>query len=95
MKDEYTIINKAAIQKEKEELKGIINKHLGYAEEEIYDKIDSLCSQSTPLIPEIEKAFDAGEKRGYEIPSFQMRGMSVNTENPNVKDYISNLKLDI
>ena len=64
----------------------------------IMGKIESLqdfLSQSTPLIPEIEKAFDAGEKRGYEIPSFQMRGMPVNTENPTVKDYISNLKLDI
>lgn len=90
MKDEYIIINKTAIRKEKEELKNLINKYVGYAEQEIYDKIDELFFQSTPLIPVIEQAFDAGNKRGWSgYP---------NTDNwtqPNKQDYISNLKLDI
>ena len=57
---EYIVVNKTDIQKEKEELKKLINKYIGYAEQEIYDKIDELCSQSTPLIPEIEKAYSWG-----------------------------------
>ena len=37
------------------------------------------------------KAFEAGEKRGYELPALQMRGMSVkNTENPKNMEYMEN-----
>lgn len=76
-------------------MKKIINKHLGYAEQAIYDKIDELCSQSTPLIPEIEKAFDEG--KGVGIISYQPRWHTLDKElyNERKQDYISNLKLGI
>lgn len=62
MNDKYIIINKQDFENQKEELKKVINKYVGYAEQEIYDKIDySLLSQSAPLIPEIEKAYEAGK----------------------------------
>ncbi len=89
MKDEYIIINKTAIQKEKEELKKLINKHVGYGEQEIYDKIDELCSQSTPLIPVVKKAFDAGG--AYTLGSHK----EFTQTHPNKQDYITNLKLDV
>lgn len=87
MKDEYIIINKTAIQKEKEELKRIINKYVGYSEQEICDKIDDLLSKSTPLIPEIRKAYWDAINRGEDISS--------ETSNSLIQDYISNLKLNL
>ena len=83
--NEYIIINKTAIQKRIEELRQVCNKELGYASDKIYFELDNFLSQSTPLIPEIEKAFNAGFnfERGWK------------GEYPNRKDYISNLKLDI
>lgn len=53
MKDEYIIINKTAIQKTIEELKKTIDKYaILEARKDLYSKVDSLLSQSTPLIPE-------------------------------------------
>lgn len=46
-----------------------------------------LLSQSTPLIPEIEKSFDAGR-----ISCFSSKSPDGSAEK---QDYISNLKLDI
>ena len=83
--DEYIIVNKTVLLKRIEELKQLTTRHIGYAEQEVYDKIDNLISQSTPLIPEIEKAFDAGSERdeyGYGNAN-------------NKSDFISNLKLDV
>ena len=92
MVEEYIIINKTAIQKRIEELEKDVkfysnedkkleaNQCLGAA-----DSLKQILSQSTPLIPEIEKAFDAGHricKGGF---------MYI----PSKRDYISNLKLDI
>lgn len=82
----YVIIDAEAIQKRIEELQKYVGSRRPsadeYAKMHIYREI---LSQSTPLIPEIEKAFDAGSERdeyGY--------------GNANDKqDYISNLKLDI
>lgn len=79
MNNEYIIVNKTDIQKRIEELKG-------YKDEpettqlKVYEEI---LSQSTPLIPEIEKAFDAGHricKGGF---------MYI----PSKREYILNLKL--
>lgn len=84
---EYIIINKTVFQKEMEELKQLTTRHIGYAEQEVYDKIDNLISQSTPLIPEIKKAFETGRKLtvdGFEEEDFK-----------DYEDYISNLKLDV
>ncbi len=100
MNNEYIIINRTTLQKRIEELERqrdeaalaeneyVVGNFTGqiYA---LYELISS-SSQSTPLIPEIEKAFDAGNKRGWSgYP---------NTDNwtqPMKQDYISNLKLEI
>ena len=109
MKDEYIIINKTAIQKRIEELKQmkevsnhsidcsyISGKQAGF---------EIILSQSTPLIPEIEKAmnvareiqddsahdtFTAEDISGCtEVCTYGWRYKTTN------EDYISNLKLDI
>jgi hypothetical protein len=64
-KDEYIIINKTAIQKRIEELRKVCNKELGYASDKIYFELDHLLSQSTPLIPEIEKACKEANKQFF------------------------------
>ena len=83
MKNEYIIINKTAIQKRIEDLRQVCNKELGYASDKIYFELEHLLSQSTPLIPEIEKAFDVG----FSTPDFCYKD--------DKQEYISNLKLDI
>ena len=89
--NEYIIVNKTAIQQRIEELE----------KEEIFSinnfakigELKRILSQSTPLIPEIERAFDAGHclsgrsnfrKETKEYKSY------IDKQN-----YISNLKLDI
>lgn len=85
--DEYIIINKTAILKRIEELEktGLVREH--HAER--YATYKEILSQSTPLIPEIEKAFDAGRKLSDKsqlyTPDFYWTK----------EDYISNLKLGI
>ena len=88
--NEYIIINKTKLLHRIEELeKGIslckpeqqLVKDLLMQELEIRKQI---LSQSTPLIPEIEKAFDAGS-RNNQFPFSCV----------NKQEYISNLKLDI
>lgn len=81
MKDEYVIINKTAIQKrieELEEIDGVICSHL-------IRELNQTLSKSTPLIPEIEKAFDAGT-------DWQEGGTILY---PDKHGYTSNLKLNI
>jgi len=86
MKDEYIIISKTAIQKRIEELEKK-SKEIYYREGiDEYDfaklELEEFLSQSTPLIPEIEKAYTAG-----------MEFIGEDKGSPN--EYISNLKLDI
>jgi hypothetical protein len=89
---EYIIINKTAIQKRIEELEKAQKENLlteaiwAFAKQEL----KQILSQSTPLIPEIEKAFYAGFKT-------KQQGILIKrTEYAQQKqDYISNLKLDI
>ena len=73
----------------------------------IMGKIESLqdfLSQSTPLIPEIEKAFDEGqnrmqheiiEKLGLKYQTEQVSQSTILNMEVHSEDYISNLKLDI
>ena len=89
MKNEYIIISKTAIQKRIEELEKEI-KFL--TAKDAYGDIGKLSvykqilSQSTPLIPEIEKAYNAGKiHNNLSVAGF---------DNPQGR-YISNLKLDI
>ena len=81
MKDEYIIINKTAIQKRMEELENT-DDYFSQGSFGEHKFLKQILSQSTPLIPEIEKAFGLG---------------AANNANgqPLLSDYISNLKLDI
>jgi hypothetical protein len=88
MQNEYVIINKTAIQKRIEELEKEL-KYLNGTDAyvnlgEIYT-LKQILSQSTPLIPEIDKAYEAG-KLDHEL--------SLSFDYPKSR-YISNLKLDI
>lgn len=90
MSNEYIIVNKSAIQKIDELVKeanagktiSSINSQM--AESLIRFK-EQLLSQSTPLIPEISKAYDAGIKD---------KELSQMFDNPKGR-YVYNLKLDI
>lgn len=95
MNNEYIIVNKTAIEKRVAELEQI-SKEFYYREgideyDFAKDELKGILSQSTPLIPEIEKAFDTGKtayitsKYIHDTPSFEDQK----------KDHISNLKLDI
>ena len=79
MKDEYIIINKTRIEKRIEELEKIGSEQAWGAK----IAFKEILSQSTPLQPELEKAFDAG---------VLTLGHFVEEEK---QDYFSNLKLDI
>ncbi len=102
MTEEYIIISKTAIEKRIKELEKqyilLSNKSdraLSDIEEEreIVGEQRSLAgmlSQSTPLIPEIEKAFD----KGLEV--IQENSGKLKVTMPKAKqDYITQLKLDI
>lgn len=89
MNNEYVIINKTAIQKiieklNKEIIGSISNEQKMLLTHEL-DILKIIISNSTPLIPVVKKAFDAGHricKGGF---------MYI----PSKRDYIANLKLDI
>lgn len=87
MTDEYIIINKTTLEKRKEERKKVCNKELSYASDKIYSELDHLLSQSTLLVPEIEKAFEAG--RNLTIDGFEEEDFK------DYEKYILNLKLSI
>lgn len=99
MKDEYIIINKTAIQKRVEELENkmrstnrLIDRPLAMTIKCQINELKEVLSQSTPLIPEIEKAFDAGDDYRY----WENNGSrSIPSDILDKEDYISNLKLDI
>lgn len=85
MNNEYIIVNKTTIQKRIEELEwslgNIPESYIPKHEAQIY-ALKEILSQSTPLIPEIEKAYTAG-----------MEFIGEDKGSPN--EYVSNLKLDI
>ena len=97
--NEYIIVNKTLIQKRIEELetkrnsehkKGHDKSALRY--ENTILELKQILSQSTSLIPEIEKAFDAG----YDLNTWeQLEIPNEERDYLNTQDYITNLKLDI
>ena len=93
----YVIIDADTIQKRIEELENVIEeKKIGVENERwLKHELKQILSQSTPLIPEIEKAFDEG--KGVGIISYQPQGHTIDKElyNERKKHYITNLKLDI
>lgn len=93
MNNEYIIVNKTAILETIEELKASLNfipesyisKHLA----QIY-AYEQVLLRSTPLIPEIDKAFDASK-----ITTGMNQRNQFAYKYKNSKDYVTNLKLDI
>ena len=89
MNNEYIIVNKTAIQKRIEKLEKIDEKEIWEHME--FDTLKQILSQSTPLLPEIEKAFDAGSKSGSQNwDSWTAPNIELDKQH-----YVSNLKLDI
>jgi hypothetical protein len=97
---EYVIIDKTTIQKRIEELEKQMQEHIQSAQKtgdydsQFEDKLEELkqiLSQSTPLIPEIEKAHNVGRNYGCYLQG----GSYDPSNNIDSEDYISNLKLDI
>ena len=89
MNNEYIIINKTAIENRIAELESKIIPNPNFDSEidshnllfmAKQNELNKILSQSTPLIPEIEKAFDEGQTRSLNLTR---------------EGYISNLKLDI
>lgn len=89
--NEYVRINKTAILKRIEELeeKSKHNELVGEydMEGEIISELKQILSQSTPLIPEIEKAYDVG--------SYNHHSQHTEKYDTLKQLHISNLKLDI
>jgi hypothetical protein len=104
MKDEFIIISKTAIQKRIKMLKVLkeIHCHKGsfpnlqeFTRYLIEQRIlEQILSQSTPLIPEIEKAFDIGSLKTEECYN-KTNGFVSGVIHTDKQDFISNLKLDI
>ena len=95
MNNEYIIINATAIQKRIEELEQVEQELIksGHRFAVTRGKIDELISllyQSTPLIPEIEKAFNASK-----VTTGMNQRNQFAYKYKTSKDYITNLKLDI
>lgn len=99
--NQYVIISKTAIQKRIEELESKIIPNPNFDSEidshnllfiAKQNELNKILSKSTPLIPEIEKAFDAG----YDLNTWeQLEIPNEERDYLNEQDYISNLKLDI
>jgi len=94
MKNEYIIINRTSIEKRIEELEKDIqyykaNIHYAAMHEtaKVKLELENLLSQSTPLIPEIEKAFEAGRK--LSVDGFEEE------DEKDYRKFISQLKLPI
>lgn len=92
----YIIIDAEAIQKRIDNLDLIINDGKPSGSDYIeLNILKDILSDSTPLIPEIEKAFDAGKDYGYDLGESNYIGCNRDTTIFDKQDYISNLKLDI
>ena len=84
MNNEYIIVNKTALLKMREEMIGVRDYQRGQM-----DLIDAIIScQSTPLTPEIQKAWNAAYTDALSIDEETYKPLFF-------EDYISNLKLDI
>lgn len=93
MKDEYIIINKEAIQKRIEELEERIKSDSNEDKMITHHRVlelKQILSQSTPLLPEIEKAHNVGRNYGCYLQG----GSYDPNDNIDSEDYISNLKID-
>jgi len=56
----------------------------------LIDTLEGLKQQLIPAEKLADVCFEAGEKRGYEIPALQMRAIPISeAENPNKQDYLN------
>ncbi len=86
MKDEYIIINKSTLEKRIEELKSSLM--ISDKNEKEITTLKQILSQSTPLIPEIEKSWEDGRNGVEVVGSFPFT--STKYVNKNSHQYISN-----
>ena len=103
MNNEYIILNKTLLadkilelKKEREEHEkvdiGMFDAIWAAKTTQAIDLLEEILSLSTPLMPEIERAFDAGDDYRY----WENNGSrSTPSGVLDKEDYISNLKLDI
>lgn len=93
--NEYIIVNKTTIEKRIQELKKPIAHYDGIYVSDVqkaeFEALEEILSQSTPLIPEIEKAFDEGSSAHCNSQDWN----HPTTFDQDKQNYISNLKLDI
>lgn len=95
--NQYIIISKTTLEKRIERLEKQKDEYIfnpnrtddQYRYNSIIKVLKEVISQSTPLIPEIEKAFDASK-----ITTGMNQRNQFAYKYKNSKDYISNLKLD-
>ena len=98
MNNEYIIVNKTALLERIAELERQIKEssieETGEYDFQCEDKIEELnwvLSQSTSLIPQIEKAYNTGTNYGIYLQG----GSYDPNDNIDIEDYISKLKLDV
>lgn len=96
MKDEYRIINATSIQKRIEELEKEYKSEPAYQFNAYGDKLikeiiilKEILTQSLPLIPEIESAYNIGREDG------KNKSEGWTPDYKNSQDYIEKLKLDM
>jgi hypothetical protein len=83
MNDKYIIISKIDIEKRIKKL--LRNNYRAFSEHVELDILREILSESTPLIPEISKAYDAGKLD---------KKLSLSFDNPKSR-YLNSLKLKI
>lgn len=104
MNNEYVIINKTEVLEEIESLKESLavsesNQDKIRAGIEYFEikRLEWCLSRSTPLIPEIEKAFTKGERYGWDSQKSigNIDEMKEKIKLQSLDNYITNLKLSI
>jgi len=97
--NKYCILNETNLRLKLDNLKKPIAHfdgiYVSYSQNAQIELIEELLSQSTPLIPEIEKAFDAGKDYGYDLGESNYIGCNRDTTIFDKQDYITNLKHNI
>ena len=104
----YVIVNAETIQKRIEELEKQIPEYKGehYCNVLVQERntLKQILSQSTPLIPVLENAFESGvdslqdnliQKLGLRYQTSEVSSTTINGTRGSLDDYISNFKLDI
>lgn len=89
MDNEYIIINKTTILEKIDKLKILAPSDLGFTTHEIIFELNSLLEESLPLIPEIEKSWQHGYTRGYNLAYCNINNSECLT--PDMDEYISYL----